>query len=124
MKPKVLIVDNSIFMLEKLKALLEENNCEVIASARNAKEAIQQFKKFKPDFVTMDIVMPKIGGLDGVEALKRILKTEPKAKIVMVTAIDQKSKIDECLAAGAADYLIKPLGSDMIKRVVDNLFHG
>lgn len=124
MNPTVLVVDNSLFMREKLKILLEEAGCEVVAEAKNGLEGVEQFKKTRPDLVTMDIIMPREGDMDGVGAMKEILKVEPKAKVVMVTAVDQKKKIEECVALGAADYLVKPIEAEAIVKMIERVFHG
>jgi two-component system chemotaxis response regulator CheY len=63
------------------------------------------FRNLKPDLVTMDIVMPV---MDGVEALRTIRDVEPSARVCMVSAVNQREKLAECIRLGAIDFIVKP----------------
>lgn len=115
---KLLIVDDSRTSRKILRNLLETNGHEIIGEAVNGKEAIEQFKKLKPDAVTMDITMPV---MDGIEALRQIIALDKNAKVVMVTAAGQKTKMVDAIKYGAAEFLTKPFESDRISEVIDKV---
>lgn len=101
-RKKVLIVDDDLAILEVLQLMLKDN-FEVIV-ARNGREAVEKYRLFKPDIVIMDIVMPE---MDGIQATKEILKIDPNAKIIAISAY-AKHKGDEMLKAGALELVDKP----------------
>jgi len=80
---------------------------------------VAQYKKLKPDLVTMDIVMPE---MDGIDAVKEIRAFDPEAKIIMVSAMGQQSMVIDSIQAGARDFIIKPFQpprvQEALKRVV------
>ena len=121
----VLIVDDSRTSRRFLRNMLTEAGYEVVAEAvdgedgmKKYEEAVQLYKEYKPDIVTMDITMPK---LDGIDAVSEILKINPAAKIVMVTAAGQKTNIVEALKRGAADFIQKPFESSAIVSVLEKV---
>lgn len=119
---KVLIVDDALFMRRMLADIIKKEGFEVCGEAENGKEAIEKYKQLKPDLVTMDIVMPKMDEIDGVVAVREILKIDPQAKIVMVSAMGQHSLVVEAIQAGAKDFVTKPFQPsrviEAIKRVL------
>ena len=115
MSKRVLIVDDALFMRMKLKDILERNGFEVVAEAQNGMEAVEKFKSERPDIVTMDITMPE---MDGIEALKEIMKIDPNAKIIMCSAMGQQSMVMDAIQAGAIDFIVKPFEND---RVIQSL---
>ena len=104
-KLRVLIVDDAIFMRTMIRDILEKNGFEIIGEASSGKEAIEKYSRLKPDLVTMDIVMPEMGG---IEAVKSIVKIDPNAKILMCSAMGQKALVIEAIQAGAKDFVVKP----------------
>ena len=121
---KVLVVDDALFMRKMLSDILKKEGIEVCGEAENGKEAIDKYKQLKPDLVTMDIVMPKMEEIDGVAAVKEIMKTDPQAKIIMVSAMGQHSLVVEAIQAGAKDFVTKPFQPsrviEAIKRVLSS----
>lgn len=119
---KVLIVDDALFMRRMLADILKKEGIEVCGEAENGKESIEKYQQLKPDLVTMDIVMPKMDEIDGVVAVKEILKIDPQAKIIMVSAMGQHSLVVEAIQAGAKDFVTKPFQPsrviEAIKRVL------
>ncbi len=114
---KALIVDDSSFMRTVLKDILLENGLSIY-EARDGKEAVEAYRKHKPDIVTMDIIMP---GTNGLWALKTILGIDPKAKIIVVTSVGQEHIVEQAMKFGAKDYVKKPFEPPAIAKVVDRL---
>ena len=101
----VLIVDDSRTSRRILRDIIERAGYKVVGEAINGQEGFDQYVKLSPDIVTMDITMPE---MDGIESLKLIKKNNPDAKVVMVTAAGQKSKMMEALKDGATEFVSKP----------------
>ena len=116
MPKTVLVVDDAVFMRMKLKDVLEKNNYQVIAEAKNGVEAIASYKANRPDFVLMDIVMPE---MDGMEALKRIRKLDPDAKVIICSAMGQQNIVLEAVREGAIDFIVKPFEDDRLIKSLD-----
>ena len=106
---KILIVDDALFMRKILADIFSEAGHKIVGEAENAKEAVELFKKLKPDIVTMDIIMPEIDGISTLKAIKHILKSDKDAKIVIVSAMGQQDMVVESIQAGAKDFVVKPL---------------
>ncbi|CAH2713154.1 Chemotaxis protein CheY [Neobacillus rhizosphaerae] len=102
---KILIVDDTKLMREKLNQIINKNNHEVAGEADNGNKAIQLYRELKPDLVTMDITMPEMSGL---EATKVIRGEFPDARIIMCSAMGQHKIIVEAIEAGAKDFILKP----------------
>ena len=106
---KILVVDDAAFMRLSIKTMLEKNGYEVVGEAANGHKAIEMYKILKPEVVTMDITMPE---MDGIEALSEIIKFDPKAKVIMLSAMGQETKIREAIIQGAKGFIIKPFKED------------
>lgn len=115
MAKTVLITDDTAFMRMTLRNVIEKNGYEVVGEAGDGEEAIALYKELKPDMVTMDITMPK---MDGITAIKEIMKIDADAKIIVCSAMGQKPMVIEALSAGAKDFLVKPFDAE---RVVESL---
>ncbi|MBU5595479.1 response regulator [Amphibacillus sp. MSJ-3] len=115
----VLIVDDSSFMRTWIQGIISKNEKIVTAEATNGLEAILQYRKLKPDLVLLDYNMPELSGL---EVLKRILKINPNAKVIMCSALGTSFVIEECLLAGAIDFVTKPEFKNLSKIINQNLF--
>ena len=108
MAMRVLIVDDALFMRRMLADILKKEGFEICGEAENGKEGIDKYAELKPDVVTMDIVMPKMEEIDGVAAVREIIKRDPQAKIVIVSAMGQHALVVEAIQAGAKDFIVKP----------------
>ena len=113
---RILIVDDSRTSRKILRNILEEHGQEVIAEGKNGQEGFDLYVSLKPDLVTLDITMPI---LDGIGALQKIMTYNPDAKVVMVTAAGQKSKMVDAIKAGATEFIQKPFEPDQILQVID-----
>ena len=105
---KVLVVDDALFMRKMLSDILKKEGFEVVGESDNGKDAVEKYKEVKPDLVTMDIVMPKMEEIDGIAAVREIIKIDPQAKIIMVSAMGQHALVVEAIQAGAKDFIVKP----------------
>ena len=114
----ILIVDDSRTSRKILKGILESEGYEVVGEATNGQEGYERYVELKPDVVTMDITMPV---LDGIEALKKIKGEYPDAKVVMVTAAGQKTKMVEAVQNGANEFVSKPFESEQLKKIIDKV---
>ncbi len=116
MATKVLVVDDAAFMRHMLKQILVEMDCEIVAEAADGEEAVSAYQEHKPDLVTLDLVMPKMGGL---EALEHIRNFDPKARVLVISAIDQRSSLMQAVKLGAIDYVVKPFDRDGVKKAMN-----
>lgn len=121
-KNRVLIVDDSMVMREMISDILKEKGFEVAGEAKDGLEALDQYKKLKPDVVTMDVVMPKEHGID---AVRKIIASDKNARIIIISGLYQKTLVMEALEAGASDYVIKPFEpAELIDIVKKSLSRG
>ena len=104
-RKRLLIVDDAIIMRAIIKDIATQAGWEVAGEAANGVECVGRYRELKPDLVTLDIVMPE---MDGVETLRTLRGEHPDARVVMVTAIDQRAKLSECIQLGALDFVVKP----------------
>lgn len=112
---KVLVVDDSLIMIKKLGAMLEEMGHTVVGSAGTGAEAVLAYRNYAPDLVTMDITMPD---MDGIEGTRRILAQFPSARVIMVTSHGQEKMVLDALDAGARGYLLKPIRQDKLSEMI------
>ena len=114
----ILLADDSRFMRTHLKRILHEANFKSFIEAENGVQAIDMYKRYSPDIVILDITMPLLNGID---ALKEIIETDPNANIVMCTAMGGQSFfINKALKVGAKDFIVKPYFHNLIS-IVDKL---
>lgn len=106
-----LIADHSKFLRNLLKNLLSDNGYQVVAEASDGSSAVSLYKEKTPDIVLLDLAMPIMNGLD---PLKNILKFDPKAKVIIYSAIEQKRLITDAIEIGAKDFIIKPYFNELI----------
>lgn len=102
---RLLVVDDAMIMRAIIKDTARQAGWEIAGEATNGAEAVARFRELKPDLTTLDIVMPE---MDGVEALRAIRTESPQARVVMISAIDQRAKLAECIQLGALDFIVKP----------------
>ncbi|MCI3924662.1 response regulator [Paenibacillus sp. TRM 82003] len=103
-----------------LKDILEKEGHTVVSEAANGIEAVEKYKAYRPDLVTMDLNMPDMGGL---EAMERIIAADPKAKIVMCSSLGHRHLIVNAVHRGARDYILKPFHSTRVIEAVERALH-
>ena len=114
----VLICDDAVFMRTMLADILTQAGFAVIGQAKTGAEAVEKYRELKPDLVTMDIVMPDMGG---IEAVKHIISEYPDAKVLMCSAMGQQSLVVEAIQAGARDFIVKPFQPSRVLEAVQRV---
>ena len=115
MPKRVLVVDDAIFMRNMIQDIFSGEGFEIAGEAGNGVEAVERYQALHPDLTTMDIVMPFKSGID---ATREIVKLDPKAVIVMCSALGQESLVMEAIEAGASDFVVKPFRAEDVLAVV------
>ena len=119
---RVMIVDDHSIMREGLKQVLEQTReFEVVGQAGDGEEAIRVAAEVLPNVVVMDVMMPK---MDGVEACREIMAASPETRVVMLTASSEEDAVIEAIAAGATGYLLKETGRDRLLSTVRDVATG
>jgi two-component system chemotaxis response regulator CheY len=114
----LLIVDDSIVVRKSIVKFLEEYDLKVVGTASNGTVALEMFKKFHPDFVTLDITMP---GLDGFHVLHEMVKLNQASQIIVITALADKATGLKAIRSGAKSFLTKPFGPAKLKEAFERL---
>lgn len=114
---RLLIVDDAMIMRMKIREVATKAGWTVIAEAANGADGVRLYEEHRPDMVTLDMVMPE---MDGLAALKAIRDRHPDAHVVMVSAVNQKDKLRECIAAGAVDFVVKPFDPNHLQSFFEN----
>lgn len=115
---KVLIVDDNASTREMLGISLERAGHEVLGEAEDGKSALEAFAKLRPEVVFLDIIMP---GISGIVVLEEMLKINPAAKVVMLTAVDQDNITMELKSKGAAAIVFKPFSQEDLRKVFERI---
>ena len=112
---KVLIVDDTAIYRNLIHIILASLDVEII-DACDGKDAITKYDEYKPDLVFMDVMMPV---MDGITATSIITANHADANIVMCSSENDESVINNAMASGAKDYILKPISTDAILNVVE-----
>lgn len=115
MSDSVMIVDDAAFMRMMLKDILTKNGITVVGEAENGAVAVEKYIELQPKLTIMDITMPE---MDGLQAVKEIMKHDPKAKIIMCSAMGQQSMVIEAIQSGAKDFIVKPFQAERVLEAV------
>jgi two-component system, chemotaxis family, chemotaxis protein CheY len=114
----VLVCDDAIFMRSMIADILKQAGFEVVGEAETGAQAVERYRELKPDLVTMDIVMPDMGGID---AVRQIVQEDPNAKILMCSAMGQQALVIEAIQAGARDFVVKPFQPSRVLEAVQRV---
>ena len=118
MSHTVLVCDDAIFMRTMISDILTQAGFEIVGEAESGSQAVEKYRTLKPDLVTMDIVMPDMGG---IEAVREICRTDPEAKILMCSAMGQQALVVEAIQAGAKDFVVKPFQPSRVLEAVQRV---
>ncbi len=118
---RVLIVDDAKFMRTLVKDALTPKGHEIVAEAENGNIAVEMYKKYKPDLVTMDITMRE---KDGIQAAEEILQFDAGAKIIMVTALGQENLLTKAIKLGVKDFVVKPFPPERLQKAAEKALNS
>ena len=119
---RILIVDDHIVVRKGICALLAtEQEIEVVGEACDGADAILEANRLRPDVILMDLVMPRV---DGVEAIRRILATQPSVRILVLTSFDADDKIFPAIRAGATGYTLKDSSPEDLVMAIRRVYRG
>ena len=118
MNNTVLVCDDAVFMRTMLGDILTQAGHEVVGEADSGAAAVEKYKQLKPDLVTMDIIMPEMGG---IEAVKAITNFDPQARVLMCSAMGQQALVAEAIQAGAKDFVVKPFQPSRVLEAVQRV---
>ena len=121
MAKRALIVDDVAFARQMISRILTAHRYQVVGEAANGVEAVEMYGKLTPDFVTLDVVMPK---KSGIEACRQIIEKYPEAKVIIVSAMAHVQLLMDAINAGARDYILKPFAPEDLIKAIEKLFLG
>ncbi len=102
---RIMVVDDSAAMRMIVSKILKSEAYEICGEAENGAEAVENYKELRPDLVTMDVHMPI---MEGLEAVKEIIKVDSSARIVMITSDSEDRIVKEAITNGAKNFAVKP----------------
>ena len=115
---KVLIADDSAVARQTLRQIITSLGHSVVSEVPNGSQAFVEYTKLKPDVVTMDLTMQ---GLGGAEATSKIIATCPEAKIIVISAMEERRVVIDALERGARHFIIKPISKAKVEAVLNNV---
>ena len=116
-----IVVDDDYDVVDAFSEYLEIKGIRVLGKGYNGKEAVDLYKKLKPDVMTLDIIMPEVEGVDALKAIREITTEDPQARILMVSAMGQQETVVEAIQAGAKDFIVKPFQPSNVTSAVKRL---
>jgi two-component system chemotaxis response regulator CheY len=114
----VLVCDDAVFMRTMISDILTQAGLEVVGEADSGAQAVEKYRQLRPDLVTMDIIMPEMGGIDAVRA---ITEFDPEARVLMCSAMGQQALVAEAIQAGAKDFVVKPFQPSRVLEAVQRV---
>ena len=118
MNNTVLVCDDAVFMRTMIGDILTQAGLEVVGEADSGMQAVEKYKTLRPDLVTMDIIMPEMGGIDAVKA---ITDFDPQARVLKCSAMGQQALVAEAIQAGAKDFVVKPFQPSRVLEAVQRV---
>ncbi len=112
---RYLVVDDSVFARKNLAKMIEAFGGQVAGEAGDGSTAITEYNRIMPDIVLMDITMPQ---MEGIEAVERIVRQHPDARIVMVSSVGYQENILAALQKGARHFVQKPVKPDVLYEIL------
>jgi NarL family two-component system response regulator LiaR len=119
---RVLVADDHAIVRKGICALLAtEPDIEVVGEAKDGREAIAGAERLRPDVILMDLVMPS---MDGLEAIRRIVASQPEARVLVLTSFAGDDKVFPAVRAGALGYLLKDSGPEDLVQAIHQVYRG
>ncbi|GAA6139152.1 response regulator [Arenicella sp. 4NH20-0111] len=115
---KLMIVDDSMLIRKKIERECDQRQFNVVGTAEDGAAAISLFKKVSPDVVTMDLTMPH---LDGIECIKGLVKLQPKVRILVISALNDKATGIKALEKGAMGFVTKPFSGQELQSALGEI---
>lgn len=117
----LMIVDDSTIVRNRIQRCFDDSYINIIALAENGMEALEKYKKYKPDIVTMDITMPK---MDGLHCIQRIRAFDPQANILVISALADYGTALDALEYGACGFICKPFSDDELVKALETVIQA
>jgi diguanylate cyclase (GGDEF)-like protein len=117
--PLILLIDDEKFTRTQIRLFLERSNYRIV-EAGNGQEGLEKFKQLRPDLVLLDAVMPMMDGFECCAQLQRLPEVE-RRPVLMITGLDDQASVDRAFAAGAIDYVTKPIHWAVLRQRVRRL---
>jgi NarL family two-component system response regulator LiaR len=118
---RVLIVDDHTVVRDGLQALLSvEPGMEVVGSASDGSEAVRLAQELRPDVILLDLVMPR---MDGVQAINEIKRNNPAARILVLTSFAENHQVFSAIKSGAMGYIMKDTSADELIHAIQDTYH-
>ena len=118
MPGRLLVADDALIIREIIKDTVAMSGWEVVGEASNGQEAIERYRQLRPEAVTLDLVMPEH---DGLYALHGIMEFDPQAKVLLVSALEQRGVLKDAFKAGAANFVSKPFDKENLQATLAQL---
>ena len=118
---KIVLVDDHSLIRDAIRAHLNADNYQIIAEAKNGKEALAIMEKDKPDIVFMDINMPE---LDGIKTTREIKKNYPQVEVIALSMLQESQYIRQMFEAGAKGYLLKNCSEEDLRKAIEHVLEG
>lgn len=115
---KLMIVDDSNIIRNRIQRALDDNRFSLVATAMNGLKAVEQFQIYRPDVVTMDLTMPQ---MDGLECIEKLVEIDPDIRILVVSALSDKATGIKALSLGAGGFLCKPFSEGELLEALEEL---
>lgn len=120
-KARVLVVDDLPFMRSLLRDILEDAEMEVAYEARDGREALRAYLATEPDIVLLDIAMPE---MDGLTALRKLRMLDPRARVIMCSALGEQQIIVRAIQSGARDFVVKPFRPERVVNAISRVLEA
>lgn len=121
MTPRVLLVDDLPFMRSLLSDILRDAGMRVAAQAENGRDALKAYLSSEPDLVLLDIAMPE---MDGITALRKLRQLDPRARVIMCSALGEQQMIVRAIQLGARDFVVKPFRPERVVSAITRVLEA
>lgn len=118
---KLMIVDDSSIIRNRIERCFSKGQFEIVAQAANGVEAVEKYKQFKPDIITMDLTMPH---MDGLACIQELCALNPDVDILVVSALSDRATALDSLEYGARGFICKPFTDEQLTRALHMVLHA